>query len=976
MAIVNDPNKNYPPITPDTYRVTLPVGDFTFVSAHTIFPYLSDRPIFPGNYAVNNFIQEIYEDTNTFPVWSNKYSITLRAATSNVEYAGQDIGHTINLVSGVTYKVVYIYQLDSSGNITPFTNRVTYTFSVVENKRPLKPWSITDVINRLLDLCEPIRKGEKPRFRLNGMDAIGGIIPEGQDGSGQAAKFDKIQAPQFALTRQTLRECLQEVGKVIHGEPRLRIKKGPTKSYLFFRTEQFDNGEVMVSSGATPDPYERYKQYYVLVNGLYKEARIVYGADPSSPADDVWWLAIDGSTYSGNAEVYTLEEGNKQYYYEVYYDLYSSQEGDNIQFMPYTSKGTEWIINNYQAWIDSNAEHLVNQLDKYGGVVIEPYSNGAKTVRTENQYVRITDDNMIIATQYPIYTVDKLEYVYAENGATKAVDITAYVFEKSEYDTRLSSYQSQYPYSKAYGLYFSQGSKNIGGLNFKVEAARSLVFNNYAIINILRQVTGNSKLFDYKPLDKNAQENYPKLAFRVTYTPIYDVRVAQTKTNYKDFKYPAALIYNQQSNIIESRYYGENLKGVAARLGNVEKSFTYCLKWLRSVPRAGMMFRKDYYISAVAVEILPTYIRCTVGISKDFNRISAYIGVPSEKRYYEISEQQAVDRNVLYREYIVIGDPETPDTDCLIGDNMMRCIAGTFTNGNAQSLPITNVYAWGTSYGGNQLPAVQLPVISSAFGNSISFSWRYENNYSAGAVSQKIDKSATVSGQGITGFWQNDARYTDYYGRIFYYNFELTPYGGGYNERESLLLPQSAVPTEKQLYVSTAGKTPYILRKDNREALQVNFQIDFVTNTDIIIGSALASSCPAVRTDKVGNPRLYVFPTELNKFTDHIEAWEDVDLSSMPYVEVTTTVRNNQFTVNAPNFPASGKSWAIVTPQSQLPVEEVEDEFGNVSSSRQTVGGDLLIGQNIDVSAGQVFTPVYFTKKRKIFDESVWVDIK
>ena len=585
---------------------------------------------------------------------------------------------------------------------------------------------------------------------------------------------------------------------------------------------------------------------------------------------------------------------------------------------------------------------------------------------------------MIISTQYPIYTVDKLEYVYTENGETKSVDITAYVFEKSEYDTRLSSYQSQYPYSKAYGLYFSQGSKNIGGLNFKVDAASSLVFTNYAITNILRQATGNQKLFNYKPMDKNAQENYPKLAFRVTYTPVYDVRVAQTKTNYKDFKYPAALIYNQQSNIIESRYYGENLKGVAARLGNVEKSFTYCLKWLRSVPRAGMLFRKDYYVSAVAVEILPTYIRCTVGISKDFNRISAYIGVPSEKRYYEISEQQAVDRNVLYREYIVVGDPETPDYDCLIGDNMMRCIAGTFTGGNAQSQPITNAYAWGASYSGKQLPSVQLPVISSAFGNSISFSWRYDNNYSAGAISQKIDKSATVFGQEITGYWQSDARYTDYYGRMFYYNFELTPDGKGYSEHESLLLPQIDVPEEKQLYISTVGKTPFILRKDNREALQVNFQIDFVTNTDIIIGSALASSCPAVRTDKVGSARLYVFPTELNKFTDHVEGWEDVELDKMPFSNVTVYYQStySYFVLVAGKFPARGKSWAIVTPQSQLPAEEVEDEFGNVSSLRQTVGGDLLIGRNAEVKEGEEFPRVFFTKKREIFDRTVWVDIK
>ena len=60
-------------------------------------------------------------------------------------------------------------------------------FAVVENKLPLKPWTMTDVINRLLDVCEPIRQGEKPRFRLNGMSADGKIISEGQEGAGLTA---------------------------------------------------------------------------------------------------------------------------------------------------------------------------------------------------------------------------------------------------------------------------------------------------------------------------------------------------------------------------------------------------------------------------------------------------------------------------------------------------------------------------------------------------------------------------------------------------------------------------------------------------------------------------------------------------------------------------------------------------------------------------------------------------------------------
>lgn len=879
-------NRNYPPITPSTYKVALSAEtNFEFVSAFTVFPYtiLSGETVLPGGYVSGEYTQQVYENNEL--IFSNRYTYYHNSTVTKFE--GDDIGVTLLLKNNADYKVIYIfehsYSMTVSGTPESFTNRVTYTFATVENKLPLKKWTVTSVINRLLDLCEPLRRGEKPRFRLNGMGEDGSIIPEGQEGSGQAAKFDKILAPQFSLTRQTLRECLQEVGKVIHGEPRLRVKKD--------------------SAG--------------------------------------------------------------EYYYEVIYDMYASQEGSDIYYKPYLNKGLEWVINNYQTWVDSNAENLINQLDKLSGVIVEPYNNGAKSVRTENQYVRIEEGNMLIATQYPIYTVDKLEYVYTDGSEVKSVDITPYVFEKSEYDTRLSSYREQFPYSKAYGLYFSQGSKNIGGLNFKVEAASFEAFKNYAIVNILKQVIGSGY----------SLPAYPLLAFRVTYTPYYNVRVAQTKTNYKDFKFPAALIYNQQSNVIESRYYGENLKGVTARLGNVEKSLMYRFKTLKKVPKAGQLFGKDYYISAVATEILPTYIRCTVGLSKDFNRISAYIGVPSEKRYYEISQQQAIDRNVLWREYVVVGDREQVNTDgkLLIGPFMVRLLMNTF-NGGSGAVP-TRVRARGMSYQGNDLPAVSLPIISSAFGNSISFSWRYEDNYSAGAISQKVENS--LSG-GVTGYWQNDARYCDYYGRLYYYYFDIT-FGSGYTEKVSLELPEDTNPPTESFakYISNLESEPFILRKDNREALQINYQIDFVTNTDIIIGSALAAYCPAVRNGRYqyGKARLYVFPTELHKFTDHIEGWENVELEKMPYVEVTAESFPGGFAVNAPSYPASGKSWAIVIPQQKGEAEQVEDEQGNQYEYEETFGGDMLIGQNKEVTAGQAFTPVYFTPKREIFDKSVWVDV-
>ena len=400
------------------------------------------------------------------------------------------------------------------------------------------------------------------------------------------------------------------------------------------------------------------------------------------------------------------------------------------------------------------------------------------------------------------------------------------------------------------------------------------------------------------------------------------------------------------------------------------------------------MYNNDYYISTVAVEILPTLFKCTIGLSKDFNRLSAYIGISSEKRYSEISQTQAIERNTLYREFIVVGKQETPDSDCLIGNNLLPMIADTFTQSGGFR-PLSNVCAWGTSFLGMEVAngvGINLPVISSAFGNSISFSWKYADNYSAGDISEYVPYAFQSN---VSGYFQNSQPYTDYYGRLYYYHFDLQPQGPTINSgnlnQTALDLPKGTKPTSSSGYVSTLGQQPYIMRKDNREALQINYQIDFVTNLEnFIIGSALASYCPAVRgsgnvndSDNPLTARLYVFDTDLNKFTDHVEAYENVDLSQMQSVPVTVNVQNGYFTVNAGAFPTTetgstkGKSWAIITAQHSIE-KEVEDEQGNTSTQIKFYGGDLLIGQNIDVSAGQAFTPIYFTRKRNIFDRTVW----
>lgn len=66
--------------------------------------------------------------------------------------------------------------------------------------------SITDVVNRILNVGLVRREGELPKYKLD---------------PAFAEKYANVEAPEFFITRCTLREALLQVGGYIHAEPRL-----------------------------------------------------------------------------------------------------------------------------------------------------------------------------------------------------------------------------------------------------------------------------------------------------------------------------------------------------------------------------------------------------------------------------------------------------------------------------------------------------------------------------------------------------------------------------------------------------------------------------------------------------------------------------------------------------------------------------------------------------------------------------------
>lgn len=691
----------------------------------------------------------------------------------------------------------------------------------------------------------------------------------------QAQKWEDVPLPNTTMTQCTLREQLQHIGNYIHGQARL--------------------------------------------GGFLNE--------------DI--------TYNG-------VEYKKGYYENmIFYDEYGGIEESTYQGKPYVYNQVRHSINDYNTQIDTYAQNVVNSLDYNDGVISSPDTQNFKSLRTESINVRLSESNCLIETELPIYDVVSVkvkafdpdsEGWYVNDDGVGEWDITPFVFEAHEYNSVLSSYGGGYPYSKSYAIYYTQGEKNINGLFFKptTESSATLgdYINKYSIVNILKSVEPNIDWQNY------VTNNFPYLSFQVSYIPFYNTRYSHTDGYIgKEKKLPFAKIYNQSENVVETRFYGENIKGVAQRLGNQEAVRVYMPNDITNLPKIGTKL-DGYYISQVKTEFYPFCIRSTVGLTKKFNRLSQNVGINSHKRVAEVSEREAYDRNVLLKEYICIGSKESLP---LKQDNLQLNTDGatlymfTGANGNdnydVQSVAVTSLYRKNDLE--TPIARIKSPVVSSAFGNCMSFSWDMKDNYSGGTEVIKSDDE----------FWQKDVPYSDYYGKAYWLKFDLHRYLWG-SENKSDAMTSSA--TDAQGYEGEVIRSLYPLkiRKDSREIIKMNVAIEYVTNReDLIICSGCASCNPLISNLK--KTESGVFEPKVYFFADKTRAFDSI--RDRDYVSVQNIYRNsdNSFGFLIPKS-TEFKSWAIA----YAPVETVttvyNEDTGENEECTTYTGGEILIACNND----------------------------
>ena len=198
--------------------VTTSPGGVTY-KGNFVTPYLPDAQV-----SLPPFSQVFNDPSGTlvkyYPLPNDDASITtVTAPSGNIIYSEKSSSSgTVTLEEAGTYEIKYAmtYRVES-GN-PPSTSILTYSgtisIGVIENTEASTPWTITDVVNRILSA------GETRRVSLAG----------GTDIDKQKYFFDATQAndyksklaPEFFFTRGTLRGALDTVGAFIHGIPRLQ----------------------------------------------------------------------------------------------------------------------------------------------------------------------------------------------------------------------------------------------------------------------------------------------------------------------------------------------------------------------------------------------------------------------------------------------------------------------------------------------------------------------------------------------------------------------------------------------------------------------------------------------------------------------------------------------------------------------------------------------------------------------------------
>lgn len=546
----------------------------------------------------------------------------------------------------------------------------------------------------------------------------------------------------------------------------------------------------------------------------------------------------------------------------------------------------------------NNLSEFISQLDAYVSNFYSPQNvvDEVLVIKTSDQTKLISNNTAELHTAYPILELEQFDIMVQVNNQWQTRSAIDHVFEESIYnivsnESPVANAQTRIGITPTKGnsLFFTLGENKILGLNFVAPQLNPGTLQ-MALTNVVRAVWGR----DFGNLPSPLLFN--NLRFRVRYRTQGDVRVNQFRPELASFMKNAALeqyprheqFFGQQDKMVDSERFTRNLHGRLIRAANnIYQTQEY--PYYNNSKEVGDLVNirnSPYYVTQIDNELYPDAVLQKVTYSKNFNQLSQIVTIPSEPRFFEVSERSKVKRDIRLVDFFTVsGNVPAATTPRFLHNAQWRQRLRELLFLHNRELPN---YAY-TQFivdafrplpqqirdRGQMFPSSMIdrtdanniqplsardnsecivPLLSWPLKNGIVFKWAMEDNFKAADFTD-----TTIGGTATTGnttpasttrlvdaayFSQQSFRYVDVMGRADLFRFELFR-RTNFNQVEAAALPRAGTGDGTAPDTPIPRGTPYAqvngganmfvaLDKDNREAISFNYQIQLLHSTEFI----------------------------------------------------------------------------------------------------------------------------------------------
>ena len=629
----------------------------------------------------------------------------------------------------------------------------------------------------------------------------------------------------------------------------------------------------------------------------------------------------------------------------------------------YQSKNTRISIMNSKGIEDyvSACSSYVTNMVQLGGYIAEWVAP-----KTSDETYLVSNDTAEILVTKPIIELLQIRVKCNEadgSGITagSTADLTPFIYEENVYKT-LSLNKNVNP-NRGIAMYYSLGSNKITGGDYQLPRPNNDAYTQYAFKKIIYcAFFGYSASYGTTADWNNIKIN--NYSFYVVYRTKDSVRQDHSRPDLR--KYLVNSIFdkapqhnqfnNQQDVVVDSIKFGNNMYGKLIRTGNSNYTQTEWSNNFEELKHKGELYNINgelYYVAKAHHIFYTNHIISEIEYSKDYNQLSPIIGIPSEPRFYEISEQSLIKRDVSINDYFLVTDDyeklEVGGTrirdfghlGSLIFDTDTPFLKYVVTTFKGDKDVLTYDQSIGTP---NFFVDIFTPVNAYSSGTTLTYEWDTIDNFSAGDQVVDVEQNTQITTDERAYKSLKAVQYTDIYGKAALFDFYLLENDPAFTPDMVNALPESPITTRQdepsKIYIGDrtqvkvavsnvdALDTDYNgrglgLLKDCREALSFNYNIQAITTSDTFVISPffflpdkqnisvvllseevnklsngyLDTSKIITPYDTNGNPMTRTFPTEPEPIFGQTE-WGTGTLAFAESFSALENVNDGHFTDN------------------------------------------------------------------------------